>query len=515
MPQGPWTDIYALGVVAYECVTGEKPPEVLERMHGGLGKPLAEGNWPGYGKKFLAAIDAAMAVKPDDRPQSISEWLAMFGESSSKVSDDADEATRFFANEVSADEIMPVAPPEGDFEPAVLADSRIPADPNEVQFKRAGEETGTSKKLKKEPAAAKSKKKAPEPKADEVPAEPPKTPKPPRAADKASSPTPSKVPKPALIAGGVAALLVAAVGGWAMFGRGGESTQKAPTNAAARAPTSRSKSPTSKSPSSLRRRARSPMTHAPRAPRRPRSATSSRPATSSMRSRRNSKGSRPIRPRPRRRRTQAEEMKRTATAANVEFANALLRDAEARANRVSADVRWSMGSGARTAEQRSVASRLSGSLADLRVGGRDRRPGYRPGPVAQRRAQRTCQFADFRVGNSIGLPGGSRPAPHSGSPAAQAAQGNRDHDQDDDRQDSDSDAPRPPTEVVSNGRRPIAGQIVPVQCDRRRRPRNGPAGDAQSERRRQCEAGQELRFLSGHASGLDARGSNPTGRPTA
>ena len=99
-----------------------------------------------------------------------------------------------------------------------------------VQTRRGRD--GTSKKLKKEPAAAKSKKKAPEPKADEVPAEPPKTSKPPRAADKASSPTPSKVPKPALIAGGVAALLVAAVGGWAMFGRGGESTQKAPTNAA-------------------------------------------------------------------------------------------------------------------------------------------------------------------------------------------------------------------------------------------------------------------------------------------
>src|SRR5215213_1727197 len=80
--QGPWTDIYALGVVMSECVTGEKPPEVLERLHAGLAKPLGEGKWPGYSKRFLTGVDAGMVVKPEERPQSISDWLAMFGKSS-------------------------------------------------------------------------------------------------------------------------------------------------------------------------------------------------------------------------------------------------------------------------------------------------------------------------------------------------------------------------------------------------------------------------------------------------
>jgi non-specific serine/threonine protein kinase len=151
-PQGPWTDIYALGVVMYECVTGEKPAEVLERLHAGLGKPLADGKWPGYSKKFLAAIDTAMTVKPDERPQSLSDWLAMFGKPGVTESAD-DEATRFYAKQVETPAIVPV-PPTPNADPKAKVETGVPADPKEASFKRAGEETGARKKVASEKKAA-------------------------------------------------------------------------------------------------------------------------------------------------------------------------------------------------------------------------------------------------------------------------------------------------------------------------------------------------------------------------
>ena len=70
--QGAWSDIYALAATLYHVVTGAPPPEAPVRYLEDTMSPaiLAEGDWR---KDFLAGIDRSLAVRPQDRPQSIAE----------------------------------------------------------------------------------------------------------------------------------------------------------------------------------------------------------------------------------------------------------------------------------------------------------------------------------------------------------------------------------------------------------------------------------------------------------
>jgi serine/threonine protein kinase len=71
--QGAWTDIYALAAVVYYIVTGKAPPPAVARMVNDEMVPAREAGKGRYSNGFLAVLDKALAVKPEQRYRSIAE----------------------------------------------------------------------------------------------------------------------------------------------------------------------------------------------------------------------------------------------------------------------------------------------------------------------------------------------------------------------------------------------------------------------------------------------------------
>ena len=72
--QGPWTDIYALGGVCYRALTGEVPDDAMDRMRDDPLIPVVERCSGQASTGFLSAIDWALQINEEDRPQNIAVW---------------------------------------------------------------------------------------------------------------------------------------------------------------------------------------------------------------------------------------------------------------------------------------------------------------------------------------------------------------------------------------------------------------------------------------------------------
>ena len=78
-PQGPWTDLYALAAVIHFAITGAPPKTAVARLVAHDSTPLGDAAAGRYNRRFLAGLDAALSVKPEDRPASTAEFATAIG----------------------------------------------------------------------------------------------------------------------------------------------------------------------------------------------------------------------------------------------------------------------------------------------------------------------------------------------------------------------------------------------------------------------------------------------------
>lgn len=79
---GPWSDIYSLSAVAYLCLTGERPPDIMNRLHEDTIEKLSLRN---NSSVFLKSIDKGLELQVNDRPQSLSEWSSNWIENNTEI----------------------------------------------------------------------------------------------------------------------------------------------------------------------------------------------------------------------------------------------------------------------------------------------------------------------------------------------------------------------------------------------------------------------------------------------
>jgi serine/threonine protein kinase len=83
MAQGPWSDIYALAAVVHGCVAKALPLpatfRVLRDRMPSMQTVAQNVQGQAYSAKFVGAIDQSLAIRPEDRPQSVQDFICALG----------------------------------------------------------------------------------------------------------------------------------------------------------------------------------------------------------------------------------------------------------------------------------------------------------------------------------------------------------------------------------------------------------------------------------------------------
>ena len=106
--QGTWTDMYGLGATLYRAVTGDRPVDAPTRMLNDTLIPAAVKARGNFDEDILAAIDAAIAVKPNERIRTVDEWRKVMAKQRERAGQTGDLPTLIDVVPINRGRVKPI-----------------------------------------------------------------------------------------------------------------------------------------------------------------------------------------------------------------------------------------------------------------------------------------------------------------------------------------------------------------------------------------------------------------------